>query len=64
MCLGVATIGLYGQSRKAHGGAGLVAPWEGGRDKYHDEPIIVIGGASNVGQNGAYTRVIPIHVSN
>lgn len=53
LCLAVAAIGLYGKSRKSHGGAGLVAPWEqGGRDKYHNQPIIIIGGSSCVGQNG------------
>lgn len=53
----VATIGLYGQSRKTHGGAGLIAPWqEGGKDKYHNEPIIVIGGSSCVGYNGEWTE--------
>jgi len=45
-----AGIGLYGP-RQADGGAGLVAPWkEGGRGKYANQPILIIGGSTTVGQ--------------
>lgn len=53
LCLSTAVVGLYGQLRQNHGGAGLVRPWEqGGRNKYHNEAIIVIGGSTCVGQFG------------
>ncbi|EIM90574.1 GroES-like protein [Stereum hirsutum FP-91666 SS1] len=50
-----AASGLYGERatehRRWHGGAGLVAPWDGGgRGMYKDEPIIITGGAGSVGQ--------------
>lgn len=49
--LATAAFGLY--NRKGAGGIALTAPWEeGGRGKYADEPILVIGGASAVGQQG------------
>jgi hypothetical protein len=54
--LGFATaaVGLY-QDFRAHGGIGLVAPWdEGGYKKYTGQPIVVIGGASSVGQFGSF----------
>lgn len=35
------------------GTAALTPPWEaGGRGKYHDQPIVVFGGATSVGQYG------------
>jgi NADPH:quinone reductase-like Zn-dependent oxidoreductase len=56
--LATAAIGMY----EAHaapgagagsGGAGLTAPWEaGGRGKYAGQPVVVLGGASSVGQFG------------
>ena len=49
--VGTAALGLY--ASKANNGLGLDAPWmEGGRGKYAGEPILVIGGASGVGQHG------------
>lgn len=52
-----AALGFYGKRTSEHsyqrGGAALVAPWtEGGKGKYQDEPIVVTGGASSVGQLG------------
>lgn len=47
-----AAIGFYAP-RQFEGGADLVAPWrEGGRGKYANQPILVIGGSSTVGQAG------------
>lgn len=47
-----AAIGLYAP-KIAQGGAALTAPWkEGGRGKYTDEPLLVLGGSSAVGQAG------------
>ncbi|EKM48207.1 uncharacterized protein PHACADRAFT_77921, partial [Phanerochaete carnosa HHB-10118-sp] len=44
-----AALGFY--NRKEAGGIALTAPWEeGGRGKYADEPILIIGGSSAVGQ--------------
>ncbi|KAA1477141.1 GroES-like protein [Dentipellis sp. KUC8613] len=52
--LGVSTAagGMYQEVRsKWPDGAQLFPPWEqGGRGKYHDQPIVVIGGSSSVGQ--------------
>jgi len=49
--VGLATAALSFYSRKDAGGIALTAPWEeGGRGKYTGEPILVIGGASAVGQ--------------
>ncbi|KZT28343.1 medium-chain dehydrogenase/reductase like protein [Neolentinus lepideus HHB14362 ss-1] len=51
---GIATagLGLYADVDPAgRGGAGLFPPWEvGGRNKYAGKPILVLGGASSVGQ--------------
>ncbi|EKM58633.1 uncharacterized protein PHACADRAFT_253109 [Phanerochaete carnosa HHB-10118-sp] len=47
--LATAALGLY--NRKGAGGIALTAPWEeSGRGKYAGEPILIIGGASAVGQ--------------
>ncbi|EKM58627.1 uncharacterized protein PHACADRAFT_207436 [Phanerochaete carnosa HHB-10118-sp] len=44
-----AALGFY--NPKEAGGIALTAPWEeGGRGKYADEPILIIGGSSAVGQ--------------
>ncbi|TFY77181.1 hypothetical protein EWM64_g6830 [Hericium alpestre] len=52
-----AAIGIYGGQldppgvRGRYQGAGYTAPWtEGGIGKYKDQPIVVIGGSSSVGQ--------------
>ena len=51
VCAIAATVGLYGPEES--GGAGRTPPWEeGGRGKYNDEPIFILGGASSVGQYG------------
>lgn len=49
--LATAALGLYNDVFPG-GGAGLTAPWDGGRDKYTGQPIVVIGGSSSVGQYG------------
>jgi len=43
-------IGLYQPEEKK--GAGLTPPWAGGEGKYKGESILVIGGASSMGQYG------------
>ncbi|GJE98512.1 zinc-binding alcohol dehydrogenase family protein [Phanerochaete sordida] len=46
-----AAASLYNDKQPGNGGAGLLPPWkEGGRNKYAGQPIVVIGGASSVGQ--------------
>ncbi|KAH7904144.1 chaperonin 10-like protein [Hygrophoropsis aurantiaca] len=49
LSVGIATavIPLYSQSPV---GIGYQAPWDGGRGKYSGQPIVVLGGASSVGQ--------------
>ncbi|KAH7924057.1 GroES-like protein [Leucogyrophana mollusca] len=43
-------LGLYAQQPQ---GLDLLAPWEeGGKGKYNGQPIIVVGGASSLGQYG------------
>lgn len=52
--VGIATaaFGLY--SNVASKGAGLTPFWaKGGRGKYAGQPIVILGGSSNVGQQGA-----------
>ncbi|ETW83489.1 quinone oxidoreductase 19 [Heterobasidion irregulare TC 32-1] len=52
--LATASIGLYAE-KICRGSAGLYPPWEeSGRGKYKGQPILVIGGASSVGQFSAY----------
>ena len=51
--VGTAALGLYAPKQKPTGGIGLTPGWEeSGRDKYAGEPILIIGGASGVGQHG------------
>ncbi|EPT00341.1 hypothetical protein FOMPIDRAFT_1023738 [Fomitopsis schrenkii] len=48
--LATAATGLFNESAKTNS-VGLYPPWEdGGRGKYAGQPILVIGGASSVGQ--------------
>ncbi|TFY64053.1 hypothetical protein EVJ58_g2887 [Rhodofomes roseus] len=48
--LATAAVGLFHQDAPS-GSVGLFPPWEdGGRGKYAGEPILIIGGASSVGQ--------------
>ncbi|KAI0789976.1 GroES-like protein [Abortiporus biennis] len=48
--LATAAVGLY-QDKFELGGAGLLAPWlDGGRGRYTNEPIFIIGGAACTGQ--------------
>jgi len=50
VALSAAAFGLYGD-KVQQGGAALTAPWRnGGRGKYAGQPIVVLGGASSVGQ--------------
>ena len=47
-----AVCGLY-----AVGGPELCPPWEeGGRGRYADQPIVILGAGSNVGTHGACVR--------
>ncbi|KAJ3552135.1 hypothetical protein NM688_g4312 [Phlebia brevispora] len=49
--LDTAALGLYAQPGERDGAGLSPAPWEaGGRGKYQDQPILVLGGASSVGQ--------------
>ncbi|KAA1476196.1 GroES-like protein [Dentipellis sp. KUC8613] len=53
LCLATATAGLYAPKAQkgGPGGAGLTPPWmDGGLGKYKDQPALVIGGSSAVGQ--------------
>jgi hypothetical protein len=56
MPLGIATsfLGLYApRSNKPGGGAGLTPFYEeGGRGKYNGKPMVVLGGATSMGQYG------------
>ncbi|KAH8079078.1 chaperonin 10-like protein [Cristinia sonorae] len=50
VALSAAAFGLYGP-KVNQGGAALTAPWKkGGRGQYVDQPIVIFGGASSVGQ--------------
>ncbi|TCD65393.1 hypothetical protein EIP91_002727 [Steccherinum ochraceum] len=50
VAVATAAVGLYAPKAK-DGGAALIAPWkEGGIGKYADQPILIIGGSSSVGQ--------------
>lgn len=54
VALSAAVFGLYG-TKVQQGGAALTAPWKaGGLGKYADQAIVVFGGASSVGQYGAF----------
>ncbi|KAF7789923.1 hypothetical protein EIP86_000871 [Pleurotus ostreatoroseus] len=51
LVLATAACGLYNDKISLNGGAALTAPWlEGGRNKYAGRSIVIIGGASSVGQ--------------
>lgn len=55
--LGLATVaaGLFHGAEMSNS-VGLYPPWEdGGRGKYAGEPILILGGATSVGQYGAWT---------
>ena len=57
LCLTTAVVGLYA-ARTSKEAPQLLPPWvEGGRDKYKDEPIVIFGGASSVGQFGKLLRI-------
>ncbi|KIJ39259.1 hypothetical protein M422DRAFT_175326, partial [Sphaerobolus stellatus SS14] len=43
LCITTAAVGLYE-------GAGLQAPWDGGEGKYKSQSIVIMGGASSIGQ--------------
>ncbi|KAJ3559131.1 hypothetical protein NM688_g528 [Phlebia brevispora] len=47
-----AGLGLFSRPvNDADGGAGLTPPWEeGGRGKYADQPILILGGSTAIGQ--------------
>ncbi|EKM58613.1 uncharacterized protein PHACADRAFT_253077 [Phanerochaete carnosa HHB-10118-sp] len=52
LTMATAALGLYDKKQKPFGGIGLTPPWEeGGRGKYAGEPIVILGGASGVGQH-------------
>ena len=56
LAVATAVFGFY--SRRAEppnrGGAGLTPFWEGGgRGKYAGQPVVILGGSSAVGQQGA-----------
>ena len=56
LCLTTAVVGLYA-ARTQKEAPQLLPPWiEGGRDKYKDEPIVIFGGASSVGQFGMFYK--------
>lgn len=60
ICLSTAAIGMYGELKKEHGGAGLTPPWEeGGRGKYQNEPLVVTGGSTCVGMLGKLNSAQP-----
>ncbi|KAI0077458.1 GroES-like protein [Panus rudis PR-1116 ss-1] len=51
-CLATSAVVLYGEIWEG-GGFGLAPPWhEGGRGKYAGQPIVILGGASSLGQYG------------
>lgn len=53
--LNTAVFGLYDYEDGGIGNCGLAPPWEeGGRDKYAGQPILILGGASSVGQHGEH----------
>ncbi|EKM58603.1 uncharacterized protein PHACADRAFT_253061 [Phanerochaete carnosa HHB-10118-sp] len=52
LTMATAAIGLYNKHIEPYGGCGLYPPWEeGGRDKYHGQPLFVTGGSSSLGQH-------------
>lgn len=67
LCFHTAALGLYGTyDIAANGmqwrGIGLDIPAGEGVGKYKDEPILITGGASSVGQFGVYTLQSPSHL--
>lgn len=65
LCYNTAALGLYGTYSftihgMSHRGIGLDIPVGEGAGKYKDEPILITGGASSVGQYGASTILIPV----
>ena len=59
MSIGPAAIGLFYQGDK-NGSAGLYPPWlDGGRGKYKNEPIFVVGGGGSIGTMGISTALVP-----
>ncbi|TFY66367.1 hypothetical protein EVG20_g4723 [Dentipellis fragilis] len=59
--LATAAVGLYAP-KAPMGGAALTPPWvEGGKDKYKDQPALVTGGSSSVGQFGEVTCSLMSH---
>lgn len=68
LCYHTAALGLYGTydfaiKGMSHRGIGLDIPVGEGAGKYKDEPILITGGASSVGQYGASTCLIPVRES-
>ena len=54
LTMATVALGLYGKRLQLDGGLGLTPPWEaGGSGKYAGEPILIISGASGVGQHSA-----------
>jgi NADPH:quinone reductase-like Zn-dependent oxidoreductase len=48
-----AALGFYNTSNDGFGGLALTPPWEAdGRGKYAGNAVLIIGGASSVGQQG------------
>jgi NADPH:quinone reductase-like Zn-dependent oxidoreductase len=62
MPLGIATsfLGLYGPRSDKPGGGAALTPFyeEGGRGKYNGKPMVVLGGATSMGQYGNYHSFI------
>lgn len=68
LCYHTAALGLYGTydfaiNGMSHRGIGLDIPVGEGAGKYKDEPILITGGASSVGQYGAYIYTLPLSTS-
>ena len=66
--LDTAALALYSRDEVAISqfSVGLYPPWEeGGRGKYSGKPIVVLGGASSVGQSGMppHTRMSKRHAN-
>ena len=54
LCFNAAALGFYAP-RGTKGGAALTLPWaEDGKTTYKNQPILIFGGASNVGQYGKF----------
>jgi NADPH:quinone reductase-like Zn-dependent oxidoreductase len=46
--LATAALGLFGP--RAEGLQSFIPPWSGGEGKYANQPIVIFGGSSSVGQ--------------